>query len=113
MPEFKMNWDAMNASEKFSWLSQHVLGNERSGELGDNDSSVLLIHACEQVMSQGDTSLWMKNVVSEVSASVYRDKTDAQIQSSETLWEYYQFMHTAPVELRARAIYFSKRGLQV
>lgn len=112
--EYTMNWDAMTANEKTRWLSQHMLGVEETFDFGDNADTVWLIHRCEtHIKDSHDRSLWIRNVTSEVSAHVYAGLSDAQVQHPDTLWAYYEYMHTAPLDVRGRALYFSKRQLAV
>lgn len=112
--EYTMNWDAMNGVEKTRWLSHYILGAEQTSEFGDNAETAWLIHRCEDaVKNSHDRSLWIRNVTSEVSANVYEGMSDAQVQHPDTLWSYYEFMHTAPFSVRGRALYYAKRQLSV
>jgi len=112
--EFTYNWDAMTDAEKTAWLSEHILGQDSSFDFGENKDTYVLIARCEaEIKASRHRQLWIENVTSEVSAHVYRDMSDQQIQSQDTLWSYYEYFHTAPMSLRGRALYFAYRGLKV
>lgn len=114
MIDHTFNWDAMTPAEKTQWLSHYVLGSEQQFDFGENSESYWLLHQCEEKISHSNNRLlWIKNVTSEVSAHVYNGLTDEQIQSGDTLWNYYEYFHTAPFNLRGRSLYFATRGLAV
>lgn len=107
MVEKNANWATMDDNERVEWLSEYV-GASNNGALDAN-----FIRSCVMLLKGKIRQQFIKNMLSEVAATVYAGKTQEQIASTETRDQFYFACMSFDLEATGKCIYWAVRGEDV
>jgi len=100
----RINWATLDAEEKAQYFGIHILNSKET--VYDYD----LLQKCLLRIDLATRKLFVKNMLSETAHSVYQGLSQEQVQSEETMLNYYFHLLAADLDMMSKCLYWAVRG---